>query len=883
VQAVYHSYSTGLAGLDEVLTGVRPGDNIVWQVDRIDEYVPFVHHFCVQAARSRQPLVYFRFAPHAALLPEGVEAEVHRLHPERGFEEFISEIFDVIERVGVGGCYVFDCLSELAVDWYSDRMLGNFFMLTCPYLYDYETATYFALLRNRHTPKATDAIHATAQVVIDAYCNQGQLYVHPLKVYKRHSESMYMLHCWQGDRFVPVTRSSTIATIVTSAPQPWLDVTIRDADDWTRAFREAAELVEAAQRGKREARRQKQVFRKLVSMAVTRDRRLAALAEKYLSLDDLVEVGKRMIGTGLIGGKSVGMLLARAILRRSSPRWAERLEPHDSFFIGSDVFYTYLIRNGSWWVRRQLREHKSALDRAQEARHRLLRGSFPADVRDQFMAMLNYFGQSPIIVRSSSLLEDAYGNSFSGKYESVFCANQGTRADRLEALMEAVRTVYASTMNREALAYRAHWGLLGQDEQMALLVQRVSGERYGSFFYPQVAGVAFSFNPFVWSSDIDPAAGFLRLVFGLGTRAVDRNDDDYTRIVALNAPQRLPVAGLEEARKYAQRNVDVLDLHANQHGSRRFDEVVRESPQLPVHMFASRDAAVQRRAAESRLREASPWVLQFEQLLGSTDFVRDFREIVSLLQTAYAHPVDIEFTANFLDETDYRINILQCRPFQVRGKVRSVKLPRSIPPERTVLRTRGPVIGHSRVITVDRLIYVVPEVYAALSLHDRYAVARLIGRLTHPEGDAAGETVMLVGPGRWGTTTPALGVPVTLAEIDTVSVLCEVAEMHEGLVPEVSLGTHFFNDLVELDMLYLAVYPGRVGSSINRELLANTPNRLGDLEPGAEAFGTVLRVIDAASDEHWGRCCLHVDAMAQRGVCYLASAPGSRASGRARA
>ncbi len=866
----HHPFSTGLPALDEVLTGLRAGDNVVWQVESVADYVPFVHPFCEEAARRRQPLVYFRFTPDQPLLPEGVSADVHVLHPERGFEEFISEIFDVIEGVGAGGCYVFDSLSDLAVDWYSDRMLGSFFLLTCPYLYDFATVAYFALLRGRHTRRTVEAIRGTAQVVVDAYRCKDKLYVHPLKAYKRHAESLHMLHAWEGAQFLPVTQSATISEILTSAPQPWLDFSIQKGDLWTRTFRDAADLVEAARTpARRNPAREQQVFRRLVSMAVTRDERVAALAERYLNLSDLVEIGKRMIGTGLIGGKAVGMLLARAILRESSPRWAERLEPHDSFYIGSDVFYTYLIENDAWWGRRSLREFETGLERAREARHRLLRGHFPADLEEQCLQMLDYFGQSPIIVRSSSLLEDAYGNSFSGKYESVFCPNQGTPADRLNAFMDAVRTVYASTMSREALTYRARRELLDREEQMALLVQRVSGQRYGSYFYPQVAGAAFSFNPFVWSGKIDPKAGFLRLVFGLGTRAVDRADDDYTRIVALNAPQQLPVSHPEEARKFSQRRVDVLDLRANRLVSLPFERVAQDSPQLPLAIFAGRDKALERLSAEPGWHDVFPWVLQFEELLGHTEFVSDFREIMTTLEAAYSHPVDAEFTANFVDQRHYWINIVQCRPFQVRGRPGAVELPSSIADERIVLRTKGPIIGHSRVTTVDRVVYVVPQAYAVLPMHERGAVARLIGRIAHLGGPAAAETILLVGPGRWGTTTPALGVPVTIGEIDTVSVLCEVAEMHPGLVPDVSLGTHFFNDIVELDMLYLAVDPRHAEGHVNGDLLGRAPNALCRLLPGSEAFEPVVRVIEVGERQPWKRCCLHVDAMEQRGVCFL--------------
>jgi hypothetical protein len=100
-------------------------------------------------------------------------------------------------------------------------------------------------------------------------------------------------------------------------------------------------------------------------------------------------------------------------------------------------------------------------------------------------------------------------------------------------------------------------------------------------------------------------------------------------------------------------------------------------------------------------------------------------------------------------------------------------------------------------------------VYGNLPLQERYAVARLIGRVNHFEEADPPETIMLLGPGRWGTTTPSLGVPVSFAEINNVSILCEIVAMRDNLVPDVSMGTHFFSELVEMDMLYLAVFPTR--------------------------------------------------------------------------
>jgi hypothetical protein len=868
--------STGLPGFDAVLQGVRPGDNIVFQVDSIDDYVPFVHPFCREARLESRALVYFRFAEHRYLLPEGVDAEVHTLRPEEGFENFISEIFDAIEKHGTGACYVFDCLSELSVDWFSDRMLGNFFMLTCPYLYDFETATFFALLKNSHMSVATSAIHNTAQVVLDVYRNREKLYIHPLKVYKRFSPTMYMLHSWTGDEFRPVKNSVVTSEILGHVHQPWLDFSVQRQDVWTRTFAAAHQCVEASRTGAPglDEQTRDELLDRLLRMAVTREERLLQLARKCLTLADLIDIGRRMIGTGLIGGKSVGMLVARAILRSSGPQWDEQLEAHDSFFIGSDVFYTYLIVNNCWWVRRRLHRSGTPLDGADEVRQRLLSGAFPQEIRDQFMALLEYFGQSPIIVRSSSLLEDAYGNAFSGKYESVFLTNQGTPQQRLDEFIGAVREVYASTMKREALAYRAHWGLLEHDEQMALLVQRVSGSSYGNLFFPHVAGVAFSYNPYTWSSDIDPQQGMVRLVFGLGTRAVDRADDDYTRVVGLSAPLRRPESTFDEVRKYAQRKVDVLDLSGVGLDSRQFDEVVREAPDLPLDVFATQDEDLLRRAEERGRRNVFAHVLTFEHLLSQTPFVDRMKSMLSTLQGAYEYPVDVEFTANFVDGDDFRINLVQCRPFQAKREARTVEPPSVIDEADVALRTRGPIIGNSMAAAIGRLVYVVPHTYGQLPVNDRYTVARLVGKLTHaadPSGKATG-LIVLVGPGRWGTSTPSLGVPVQFAEINGVGVICEIAAMHEGLVPDVSLGTHFFNDLVEMDMLYMAVYPEREGYVVNSSLLADAPNQLRALAPDAGAWEETVRVIDGANIGGGRRLLLHVDAVKQQGVVYVGSA-----------
>jgi pyruvate,water dikinase len=863
----YPPFSTGLPNLDKVLSDLISGDNVVWRVDSIDDYYPFVVPFYQCALKQGRQLIYFRFAQHRELVPADSGATIYTVNAEEGFENFITEIFNAIEKHGPGVCYVFDSLSELAVDWYSDRMLGNFFMLTCPYLYRMETIAYFGLLRNYHSSFAVNSIHTTAQIVLDVYRNRNRLYLHPLKVYDRHSPTMYTLHSLEGDRFLPVTRSATITEILAQVPQPWLDFTNQRIGMWQNAFMQAQDTLSEVRSGKVPSQELDYHFHRLSRMAITRDPRVLRLVEQYLDLEDLIAIRKRMIGTGLIGGKSVGMLLARAILRKRGEGWEERLETHDSFFVGSDVFYTYLVQNDCWWARWKQRNAATLLEGVENARQRMLSGNFPESIKNQFMEMLEYFGQSPIIVRSSSLLEDNYGNAFSGKYQSVFCANQGSPKERLETFISAVRKVYASTLSKEALMYRAKRDLLDRDEQMALLIQRVSGAVYDDLYFPHIAGVGFSFNPYVWSSDIDPKAGMLRLVFGLGTRAVERCDDDYTRVVALNAPLRRPESTLDEVRKFAQRRADVLDLRANQLVSRYIEDVVKSARDIPLPTFASRDLDLERRMREQNMPNVFSWVLTFEKLFQETDFVKYMRDMLDILQKAYGCAVDVEFTCNFLEDQTYRINLVQCRPFQVQrgsGEVAIGSIPRTA---RIILETHGPIIGQSVVNAIDRLIFVVPSHYSSLPTADRYAIARLVGKLA--QVDKSKKSIMLIGPGRWGTTTPSLGVPVSFTEINTVSVICELATMHEGLIPDVSLGTHFFNDLVEFNILYMAVYPDRKDGIFNEQFLHKAPNHLTELIPDAAQWADVVKVIHFIDHTQSSETILSVDSMNQKAVCYF--------------
>ncbi len=869
--------STGLEELDRLFRGLIAGDNLVWRVDHIEDYRTVVMPYCGYGIKTGRPVVYLRYANHPPLItsadfPDGVTT--YELETRQGFEPFLDAAHDAIERTPSDAYYIFDSLSSLAEAWYSDQMLCNFFMLTCPFLYDRGDIAYFALMRDLHSNEAVLPIRDTAQVMVDVYRRESDLYLRPLKTQQRFSQTMHMLHLWRDGAFQPISESHTVTRVLRDAPPSAVGCAVRPLDAWNKTFLQLQDLL----LGPPEILNSEYaslLFERLLRMVISRDTRILTLARKYLNLSDMLDIGRRLIGTGMIGGKAVGMLLAQAILKRHDPeRWDRRLEGHDSFYIGADMFYTFLVQNGCWWIRRRQKTARDFLEGAQQIRRRIITGVFPSEMEKELMRMLDYFGCSPIIVRSSSLLEDNFGNAFAGKYESVFCPNQGSFQQRMEDFKSAVRTVYASAMSEDALAYRKCHGLLDREEQMGLLIQRVSGVQRADLFFPDAAGVGFSCNPYVWHEDIDPNAGLVRLVFGLGTRAVNRSDDDYTRIIALNAPMQTPESGRGSGPKYIQYKVDVLDLNADHLITMDFGQVLKrcqDEQEGTFLLFAMHDPEVEHQLRQIGRHTASPLFINFNKFLRSTEFVDDMRSALSTLQRAYNNHVDIEFTLNLVNETDYRINVVQCRPLQVQGGIATDTMPENIPEENILVRCSGPVIGQPRSDTVDRFIFVNPDTYGQLPVRERHQVARLIGQLTHCDAVSRHAHIMLLGPGRWGTSTPSLGVPVTFAEINRVSTLCEIVAMREDLVPDVSMGTHFFSELVEMEMLYLALFPDKADSMLSSRFFLDAPNHLAEVLPEAQPFESLIRYLDPEDVAPGAIAHICADPIKQQFLCYIQS------------
>ncbi|MCL2211965.1 MAG: PEP/pyruvate-binding domain-containing protein, partial [Treponema sp.] len=458
------------------------------------------------------------------------------------------------------------------------------------------------------------------------------------------------------------------------------------------------------------------------------------------------------------------------------------------------------------------------------------------------------YGWSPIIVRSSSLLEDNFGNAFAGKYESIFCTNQGTPEERLKAFEQAVRTVYASAMNEDALVYRQSRGLENNDEQMAILIQRVSGDHYASggsssgLFFPHAAGVGHSSNLYVWNKEMDPKAGMIRLVFGLGTRAVDRVSGDYARLVPLDQPEKGPPVHYGDERKFSQHKADVLNLIENRMDEVQVDSLYNMDLKTNKDIFFSIDTAALSRMQELNMSTAvKPVILDFKKLLNEKQLPVFIKNVMHTIEKAYNYPVDIEFTANYNSEGVFRFNLLQCRPLQTKRKgnaPQDINIPKPVK-ENIFFSSVGNFMGGNVRISIDYVIFVKADTYIALAERDKYQVARIVGMLNQK---LKGSSVMLIGPGRWGTTTPSLGVPVHFSELCNVTVMCEVSYKQGDLMPELSFGSHFFQDIVEADIFYAAIFDDMEGVTFNPQLIFNRSNLLEEYLPQEKSYEQIVHI-----------------------------------------
>ena len=571
----------------------------------------------------------------------------------------------------------------------------------------------------------------------------------------------------------------------------------------------------------------------LIRTMISDQLRYINIAKEWFTLEDLIEIRRRKIGGGRIGGKAAGMLLAaRVVKERANSELRHSLRTPESYYIGSDLLYTFMaINNLFHWNDQKYKNETEMRDEYPQVVSEFLAGDFPPDILEKLVSLLVNVGNVPLIVRSSSLLEDNFGTSFAGKYESIFLPNQGSLEENMHALSQAIAKVYASTLNPNALLYRRSKGLQDYDERMAILIQTVVGELLGDYYLPHGAGVAFSRNLYRWSPQIKSDDGFIRLVWGLGTRAVDRVGNDYPRLVALSHPLLRPSTSAKNIRRYSQQFVDVIDLKENCLRTLSVQDVLQTN-YYPLRYLAQVDEEGYFVSLRSRLVEGDQHklVLTFEDLLRRTPFARHMRDMLHLLEESYESPVDMEFAVQLTQGENGGANlaifILQCRPQSHMTRGEQVPLPGKLPENELIFSTQF-VVPQGWVDGIKYVLFVPPEGYFQLNpATDRVKLARAIGRLN---AALKGQVFICVGPGRWGSSNSDLGVPIDYGDIYNSRSLVELAGQGIGPAPEPSLGTHFFQDLLESQIYPLAIYLEEETSVFNREFFYKTPNHVTEV------------------------------------------------------
>jgi hypothetical protein len=573
-------------------------------------------------------------------------------------------------------------------------------------------------------------------------------------------------------------------------------------------------------------------------------------AKDLFTVADLQTIRRRRIGRGKIGGKAAGMMLAHKIL--SLPQSNDGMDLRslivipESYFIGADVVYDFMSLNDLHYLGdqkyRSLEEVTADYPHVREA---FIEGQFPDEIVDDLREVLFRVGNRPLIVRSSSLLEDSFGASFAGKYESFFCPNQGTPDQNLTDLLRAIAKVYASVFNPDAIFYRKQMGLLDYDERMAILLQEVQGNRHGDYYFPTLAGVAFSHNPIPWTARIRREDGFLRLVWGLGTRAVNRLADDYPRMVALSHPSLRPEVGAAQIKRYSQHWIDLINLAENEFQTLSVTDVLSmDFPSARQLVSVDQGGYLQRPWSHDRTLSPHDLVLTFENLLTRTQFVPLMKAILKTLSERFGHRVDIEFTTDIVPgypQPDFIVQLLQCRSQASRVPGEDVTIPTDVSHE-DKLFSADRLVPEGKVRRIRYVVFVDPEVYAHLPDETtRLQLARVVGQLNQV---LEKKRFILIGPGRWGSANVDLGVKVTFAEIYNAAMLIEIGLSDGGATPELSFGTHFFVALVEAGIHPLALYPNERETVFNWRFFRESRNMLADLLPGSAQYADYIRVVD---------------------------------------
>ena len=609
---------------------------------------------------------------------------------------------------------------------------------------------------------------------------------------------------------------------------------------------------------------------------LTNDENLINVVMECCTISDFESMIKRIIGSeksgGNIGGKGSGIFIANQIishLAKYDSLLADIKVPK-TWYIATDQMAEFLRFNHMEDMRAYKYNNVQHLRMSyNNVVKKIKNGNLPPHIVQALRFLLEDIGETPIIVRSSSLLEDSMASSFAGKYKSLFLANLGTPEERLDELCDAVLEVYSSMYNPDAIIYRRERGLLNFTEQMGILIQEVVGTRVGPYFFPVFAGVAFSENQQRWSSRITREDGLVRIVAGLGTRAVDRVNDDYPTLFAPARPGLRLNLQPDETMHYSQKFIDLINTEKGSFETLPLHDFLREYghliPCVDKLVSVYDDGLLMKKTAFLLNTKKDNLVITFDGILSDTPIAAKLMRILTVLSEKMQIPIDMEFAFD-----SENIFLLQCRA-QGRGRLTSLPapIPQHLPPQ-DILFSANRYITNGLLTGITHIVYVDTDGYNKLeTIEELYDIGKAIGALG---SILPRRKYILIGPGRWGSRGDIkLGVRVTYSDICNSAALIEVAKEKYGYVPDLSFGSHFFQDLVESDILYIPLYPDSPDALFKSGFFFSAENLLGEILPKYSKYSDVIKVIDVPSNTVGKHLSIHMNSDIEQAVAFFTS------------
>jgi len=651
----------------------------------------------------------------------------------------------------------------------------------------------------------------------------------------------------------------------------------RDSDvkDISKALVQYVKAVKVSEMSSKTTRRWLLV--ELIRRFLIDNPKLIENARKYVTVEDFCELLDTIIcspkSTGKIGGKATGFFLANKIIASHIDQKPElhNIKVVNTWYIAADELESLLHNNHL----DELNEHKyrDLLDiriSYPKIVHTLKNSKMSPYVLNELNQILDQCENKPLIIRSSSLLEDQKNSTFSGKYKSLFLTNTGIKSERLKNLVDGILEVYASMFSPDSIQYRKERNLLDFSEQMGIMIQEVVGRQVGPYFFPLFAGVAFSNNEFRWASRIKREDGVLRMVVGLGTRAVDRVGDDFPILISPGQPKIRVNQVPQELRKYSPQMMDVINIENNKFESIPISQMIKEYgdsiPYISHVASVLKDDIITDYNKYNIDLENDQTIITFDGLINKTAVIPQIQSVMSLLKEKLGYAVDIEFASD--GENFY---LLQCRPQSNNNGNVPVAIPTNISAKDTVF-SANKYISNGKVTGIKTVVYVDPIEYGKLDNYDDLVrVGSAIGDLNRI---LYRKSFILMGPGRWGSRGDIkLGVKVTYSDINNTSMLIEIAQKKSRHQPELSFGTHFFQDLVEANINYLPLYPEDAGIIFDRSFFIQNTNALDKIIPAYSDLSDVIKVIDINDNYYKKELIVLMNAVLEKEIDYLDHAP----------